>query len=63
MQIISFPPPVVSSTPDLRKRPRKLKVSLQDTAAKKPEVMDQRLHKGRGMGGGPNEEEPPETKA
>ena len=29
---------VVSSTPELRKRPRELTVSPQDTAAKKPEV-------------------------
>ena len=30
--------PIVSSTPDLRKRPGKPTVSPKDTAAKKPEV-------------------------
>ena len=37
-QIGRAPRIVMSSTPDMRKRPRELTVSLQDTAAKKPEM-------------------------
>ena len=61
MKNIFFSVQQSSNTSDLWKRSREPTVGPQDTAVKKSEVKS--LHKGKGMSGDSNQEEPLEEKA